>query len=271
MPRQNRPPMILRLNTLNRFGFSYFAQWELTYVPTPLDKRTVDRCQSCHLSDVCLPGLLDASNTLLPQDIVKGGRTLEKGQHLFLQNDPAAKCFALQSGTIKTCTSSAQGAERITGFHLSGEIVGLDSLGASHYAYSAIALESCSVCELSGDQFEALMTELPAFKRQVFDLMSLKIQDTQHLSSMRRYYTDEQRVIAVLLSFSRHFHRRHLSPTRFRLPIPLNEMANYLGMTTDTIHDQLQHLNTAKLITLKGQEISLPDPDALKERLRTSR
>ena len=57
--------------------------------------------------------------------IIKRGRPLKKGEHLFLEGDPFASVFAVRSGAIKTYTATNEGEEQITSFYLPSEILGL--------------------------------------------------------------------------------------------------------------------------------------------------
>jgi len=88
--------------------------------------------------------------------VVEQTRPLHKSDYLYRDGDKATAIYAVRSGCVKTVTESANGDEQIVGFHLAGELLGLDGFSDGVHTCNALALETSSVCELPLNQLEEL-------------------------------------------------------------------------------------------------------------------
>ena len=228
-------------------------------------------CTRCSLSNLCLPLAVSKDEIDRLEDVVQQGKTVSKGGHIFEQHDPFRSCYAVRSGAIKTYMVSEDGEEQVTGFYLPGEIIGLDSMNADAYSCSARALDRTSVCEIPFEKLEDLATKIPSLQHHFFHLMSKEIQDSQQLSMLLSKNSAEERIASLLLSLSSRFHRRRLSSTQFRLPMPRNDIANYLGLAVETVSRVMTRFQNQKLIEAQGREITLLDLDGLQGLVKHNR
>ena len=83
-------------------------------------------CRQCHL---CLIGGLDAIEMEQLNGIVKHNGILSRGDHVFRQGDKLRSLYVVRSGMVKVYVSTADGTEQTVGFHLPGDVLGLDALG----------------------------------------------------------------------------------------------------------------------------------------------
>ena len=125
-------------------------------------------CGDCRLNTLCLPIALDATEIDQLDEIVKRGRPLAKGEHLFRQAAPFDAVYAVRSGSFKAYATSDDGTEQVTGFYLPGEIMGLDGISNLSHCSSAVALETSTVCEIPFARLEELSVRLPALQRRFF-------------------------------------------------------------------------------------------------------
>ncbi len=228
-------------------------------------------CTRCSLSNLCLPLAVSKDEIDRLEDVVQQGKTVNKGGHIFEQHQAFRSCYAVRSGAIKTYMVSEDGEEQVTGFYLPGEIIGLDSMNAEVYSCSARALDRTSVCEIPFEKLEELATKIPSLQHHFFHLMSKEIQDSQQLSMLLSKNSAEERIASLLLSLSSRFRRRRLSATQFRLPMPRNDIANYLGLAVETVSRVMTRFQNQKLIDVQGREISLMNVDGLQELVKHSR
>lgn len=222
-------------------------------------------CSECSLFQLCLPVTLDAEDVEQLEDIVQRRRPLRRGEYLYRAEDPFRAIYAVRAGAIKTTVLSINGEEQITGFHLSGEILGLDAINSGRHPCSAQALETTSVCEIPFDNLEYLATKIPGLQQSLLRIMSKEIfKDHELLYAVAKRSADE-RLAIVLLSFSNRFGRRGLSRTRFRLPMSRAELSNYLGLAPETMSRLFRRFQEQGLITASGKEIALQDIGALRD------
>ncbi|NLO81254.1 MAG: fumarate/nitrate reduction transcriptional regulator Fnr [Xanthomonadaceae bacterium] len=222
-------------------------------------------CSECSLFQLCLPVTLDAEDVEQLEDIVQRRRPLRRGEYLYRAEDPFRAIYAVRAGAIKTTVLSINGEEQITGFHLPGEILGLDAINSGRHPCSAQALETTSVCEIPFDNLEYLATKIPGLQQSLLRIMSKEIfKDHELLYAVAKRSADE-RLAIVLLSFSNRFGRRGLSRTRFRLPMSRAELSNYLGLAPETMSRLFRRFQEQGLITASGKEIALQDIGALRD------
>lgn len=222
-------------------------------------------CHQCSLSNLCLPLALEDNDLDRLEDIVRQGRVFDRGEHIFDQSMPFRSCFAVRSGAVKTSIVTESGEEQVTGFYLPGELIGLDSMSDNHYACTARALERTNVCEFPVDKLEELTVKLPDLQHHLYYLMSQEIRNSHQLALLLSKNTAEERIAALLLSLSSRFQRRRLSGTRFSLPMPRNDIANFLGLAVETVSRVFTRFQQQGLIKARGREVELQDLDALQK------
>ena len=222
-------------------------------------------CHQCSLSNLCLPLALEDNDLDRLEDIVRQGRVFDRGEHIFDQSTPFRSCFAVRSGAVKTSIVTESGEEQVTGFYLPGELIGLDSMSDNHYACTARALERTNVCEFPVDKLEELTVKLPDLQHHLYYLMSQEIRNSHQLALLLSKNTAEERIAALLLSLSSRFQRRRLSGTRFSLPMPRNDIANFLGLAVETVSRVFTRFQQQGLIKARGREVELQDLEALQK------
>lgn len=229
----------------------------------PHDHSFQPHCQNCSLSNICLPLAMEVGEMDRLDDIVRRGRPLQRGEHLFSAEDRFESVFAVRSGAIKTYRVTEDGEEQITGFHLPGEIFGLSGLSTGRHENAAIALETTAVCEIPFDRIEPLSRDVPSLQRHLFQLMSRAISDDQQLILLLGKKSAEARIASLLLSLSSRMRRRRLSGRCFRLPMARGDIGNYLGLVVETVSRVFTRLQKQGVLAVDGKEIEILDPPVL--------
>jgi len=162
-------------------------------------------CKDCNLFQLCLPVGIDAKELEELDNIIKRRRPLKRGDHLFHVGTPFQSIYAVRSGSIKTYAPTEDGHEQVTGFHLPGELLGLDAINLEHHPCAAKALETTSLCEIPFDRLEELSTHLPSLQHQLLKIMSKEILHDQSLLMLLGKKSAEERLAVETVSrlFSR--------------------------------------------------------------------
>src|SRR5688572_22878476 len=105
-------------------------------------------CARCSLQVLCLPAGIGGDELQQLDEIVRGRRPLEQGDALFRAGQPLSSLYVAREGAFKTVATSAEGDAQVIGFHLPGELMGLDALGSGRHACDAQALTRATVCEI---------------------------------------------------------------------------------------------------------------------------
>lgn len=221
-------------------------------------------CGDCRLGPLCLPIALNTAEIDQLDDIVKRGRPLNKGEHLFRQAEAFGAVFAVRSGSFKAYSTSDDGTEQVTGFYLPGEILGMDGISSLKHCSSAVALETSTVCEIPFGRLEELSSQLPSLQRRFFQIMGNEITKDQQMLTLLGKNSAEERVASLLLSISSRNHHRNLSPTRFRLSMSRAEIGNYMGLTVETVSRVFSRLQKQEIIGVDNREVEILDMVKLK-------
>ena len=222
-------------------------------------------CSSCCLKNVCLPCDLGRPELDRFDEIAIGKRRVARGASLYHSGDRFDSLYAVRSGAFKAVGISRSGDVKITGFHLPGELLGLDAISSSRHGYNAVALEDSEVCVLPFPPLEKLAMSLPALQHQLLRLISGDISRDQGLMLLLGSMTAEQRLAAFLLSLARRHQRLGFSASRFVLRMTREEIGNYLGLTLETVSRLLSRFQREGLITVHQREVEIRSPDHLME------
>ena len=230
--------------------------------PLDMGARPHVKCLACSLSRLCLPASLSTEEVDKPERIVRRNRPLKKGEYLFKADEPMDHVYALRSGAIKSFLLDAGGNERVTGFVLPGEMLGLDAIGAWHYRSYALALEVSLVCSIRLDQLVDLSGQIPGLRYQLLHMLSLGIQSKdEHLRCC--HGRAEQRLSIFLLGMSERYHERGLRADVFNLPMSRGDIANYLDLTLETVSRLFSRFTQAGFVKCVGREVKLVDLQGL--------
>ncbi|WP_248920087.1 cyclic nucleotide-binding domain-containing protein [Pseudomonas entomophila] len=220
------------------------------------------KCLACSLSRLCLPASLGPDEVDKLERIVRRNRPLKRGEYLFKASQPMEHVFALRSGAIKNFLLDAEGNERVIGFILPGEMLGLDAIGASHYRSFAVALGVSLVCAIRLDQLVDLTGQIPGLRYQLLHMLSLGIQGKdEHLRCC--HGRAEQRLSIFLLGMSARYQARGLRADVFTLPMSRGDIANYLDLTLETVSRLFSRLILNGFLQCAGREVRLVDIQGL--------
>jgi len=227
-------------------------------------------CQNCGLYQLCLPMGLDSADTALLDRYVKRRRMFKRGEVLYRIGEAFTYVYAIRSGSVKTYISTDDGRLQITGFHVPGELLGLNAIDEKRYNCEAMALETTSVCEISVDCFEELARQIPSVHYQMLRMMSKEIKHNQELMLLLGKKNAEERLATYLLSLSRRFAMRNYSPTQFNLSMSRGDIGNYLGIAEETVSRIFTRFQEEGVIASERRHIILNDLERLSTIARES-
>ncbi|MFA7316953.1 MAG: cyclic nucleotide-binding domain-containing protein [Sulfuricella sp.] len=137
-------------------------------------------CTDCGIYNLCFAVGGDTDLSVL-NTLVKSRRTYKRGDPIFSVGEPFRAVFAIRSGSVKTSVLTDDGRIQVTGFHIFGELIGLNSLVANRYNSEARALEATSVCEVPFERYEELVAQVPGLQQQMLRIMSQEINHHQEM------------------------------------------------------------------------------------------
>lgn len=220
-------------------------------------------CEECGIRRLCLPVSLDGESLTMMDQLVKRRTPLKKGDYIYRAGDKFHSLYALQYGAVKSYGVTMEGKEQITGFHLTGEILGLDAIDSSVHSCSAVVLEKTEICELPFDALEQLEQELPSLQHDLARIMSREIRRDQSMLMMIGSSSAEQRLVRFLLNLRERLLKRGFDGDNLRLPMTRQDIGNYLGLAFETVSRQLAHLQEIGMLHIDNKNIRLLDINGL--------
>ena len=221
-------------------------------------------CKDCGIFGLCREVNGPDADLSLPETIVRNRRLFKRGDLLFRVGEPKRSIYAIRCGSVKTYVTTDDGRMQITGFHISGELLGLGTLAAIQSTSEARVLETTMVCEVPLDVLEMYCKEVPSVRQQVIKIMSNEIIDNQELMLLLGKKNADERLATFLLSFSKRFQKRNYSPSKFNLSMSRSDIGNYLGMAEETVCRVFTRFQDDGLLTTERRQVQIHDLARLK-------
>ena len=216
-------------------------------------------CGTCNLRELCVPAGLGAHEMEQLDRIVHRKRPLKRGDYLYRAGSPLQSLFAIRTGFFKSCVLHDDGREQVAGFHMMGELLGMDAIGSGKHMCDVIALEDSDVCEIPFDKFEQLSHTLPVLQQHFHRIMSREITRDYGVMMLLGSMRAEERLAAFLLNLSKRFAARGYSSTQFQLRMTREEIGSHLGLKLETVSRAFSHFQSEGIITVQNKSIEIKD------------
>ena len=226
-------------------------------------KRAGANCSSCALQTFCLPEGLTTAETERIQALICPSKTIKTGESLFRAGDSFQSFYTVRAGSFKTIVMHRDGREQVTGFHLAGDVLGLDGVCSGRHSCDALAIEDSKVCIIPFHLLEAMCRDVKAVQQHVHHLMGSEIVREAMLMMLLGTMSADQRVASFLLSLSGKLKSRGYSPAEFHLRMTREEIGSYLGMKLETVSRMLSKFQRDGLLDAHGKQISILDMEGL--------
>ena len=220
-------------------------------------------CSSCHLRDLCLPGGLTGPETESLDRLMFGRRKVAAGQVLYHAGDKFGFVYAVRSGTFKSALSLPGGREQVSGFHMAGELMGLDAIANGVHASSATALEDTEVCAIDYRQLNELAAQSGNLQLILAQLMSREIVREHSLMMLLGSMNAEERLAAFLLNISQRMKARGYSANEFHLRMSRADIGSYLGMKLETVSRTFSLFQQQRLLEVDKKHVRITDLERL--------
>lgn len=221
-------------------------------------------CAACRLADLCLPYGLHENEVKQLATIIKNKRPLRTDEFLYSQGDEGQSLYAVKSGSFRSFITNSDGVEQTMGFYLPGELMGLDVLQSGRFTCSIVALETGSVCELPLSHLKELCTEIPGLQTQLIRILGKEIASDHDKILLLGHRSAKARMATFLLMLSIRYGALGFSSTEFNLSMRRHDIANFLGLTIETVSRQLADLSKHGIISVQRRSVQINNLDLLK-------
>jgi CRP/FNR family transcriptional regulator len=231
-----------------------------------MDSNTVKvACSNCNLRELCLPLGLNAQEIDKLETVISTRKRIKRGSALFSAGEKFTSLYAVRSGFFKTCITTADGRDQVTGFQMTGEIIGLDGIVSDRHSCDAIALEDAEVCVMPFDQVEELSREFTTLQHHIHKIMSREIVRDHSVMLLLGSMRAEERLAAFLLNLVQRLHARGFSQSELVLRMTREEIGSYLGMKLETVSRTFSKFVEEGIIEVKQRYVHIKDTEALRQ------
>ena len=182
--------------------------------------------------------------------------TVEPGRCFIDEGDPAEHFFNVTTGTAKLFKLLPDGRRQITGFASTGHFLGLAV--SSSYAFSAEAVEPMRICRFSRSKLRGLLDDFPAMEKRLLEVASNELVAAQEQMLLLGRKTARERLASFLIDRanmpSHCMGHKPGSAETVLLPMTRNDIADYLGLTFETVSRTLTKLKTEGLIEIPSAD-----------------
>ncbi len=221
----------------------------------------VHPCGACPVRSLTVCSALEEEELSRLADIVQLQR-LDSHQTIFSEGDAASSLFNVTAGTVKLYKLLPDGRRQITGFLFSGDFLGLSV--HDRYAYSAETVVTTSICRFPRRQMDTLLEEFPKLQRRLFSMASTELAAAQDQMLLLGRKTAREKIASFLLGLSRRAARRGQRDNPVQVPMSRSDIADFLGLTTETVSRTFTQLKANGVIRLlEGSKVQILDEGVL--------
>jgi CRP-like cAMP-binding protein len=180
-----------------------------------------------------------------PVDLMGAPMSFSRNAEIYGESEPADYLYKVVSGTVRTYKVLTDGRRQVGGFYVAGDIFGLEN-GEEH-TFSAEAITECKVLVIKRSALMALAERDHEVSHQLWTITGGELRRVQdHIMLLIK--SAQQRVASFLLEMS----ERISADNAVELPMSRQDIADYLGLTIETVSRTLTILENAATIELSS-------------------
>jgi CRP/FNR family transcriptional regulator len=221
------------------------------------------RCESCSVRHRAVCGALehgeiDRLNAIAHHKLLPPG-------HVILHDNAEMHYFAnIVSGVVKLTKTLADGRQQIVGLQFASDFLGRPFRGQS--PYTAETVTDVHLCTYDKGKFERLVKDIDGFEHRLFEHTLDELDSAREWMLLLGRKSAGEKVASFLLMVARRMESIGCKASddpdrpRFNLPLSRAEIADFLGLTIETVSRQISRLKVDKIIGLEGNRtISILD------------
>ncbi|WP_371225566.1 transcriptional regulator FnrL [Roseovarius sp. 2305UL8-3] len=228
------------------------------------DLKDCGECPIRHRA-VCAKCEADELNTL---EQIKYYRSFQAGQTVIWSGDQMDFVGSVVSGIASLTQTMEDGRTQMVGLLLPSDFVGRPGRGTA--AYDVVATSDMVMCCFRKKPFEDMMDRTPHVAHRLLEMTLDELDAAREWMLVLGRKTAREKIASLLSIIARRDATLNLGPTPerlvFDLPLTREAMADYLGLTLETVSRQMSALKKDGVIVLEGKRhVIVPDFDRLQE------
>jgi len=222
----------------------------------------VNRCSICKVRTYSFCRCLD-EDRLKDFSNVSFEKSFLNKQNIFLQNDQSDYLYNITEGNVKIYQLLDDGRIQIIGFLYPGDFFG--SYRNNKYNYCAEAIGDLKTCVFNQKILDKYLDENPILAKELLNKTSFELTLAQDRLTVLGKLNAAERLVKFLLNISEQRNRIGWKNNPISLPMTRQDVADYLGITIETVSRELTNLKTSNIIKIiTSKQIYLSNTEELK-------
>jgi CRP/FNR family transcriptional regulator len=206
---------------------------------------------------MCFPGLVASVAQRRLNGLHIRRIRVSAGKPLYRSGDKVESFFMIRSGCIKEMDDSHGPNGAVVNFALPGEMLSLQCLGNAFSTTTSVAVEASHVCVVPAEAFSELGRESPQVASEFVRLVAGAAMAARELLTLIRDKEALERVTGFLLNVSARLQTRGMRGREFRLAMNRDDIANYLGLRSETVSRCFTELARRNLIKVHAKRVQV--------------
>ena len=191
-------------------------------------------------------------------------RTFEAKEHIFREGDKVTHVYQVEAGHVCIYKMLSCGRRQVIDFAYPGDFVGLGAM--RDHGCNALATSRARIRLMPVVTLRQIMRDDAALGMKLYEAVSRELLAARELLVTVSQRTAMERVASFLLALSRRNARKGEDPREFVLPMTRNDIADFLGLTIETVSRTFTKLRSEGLIDLaQSVLVTIVDPVGLEE------
>lgn len=190
-----------------------------------------------------------------------------KGELIVMEGERVENLIIINRGQVKVFRDTSEGKEQILYIFSEGDFFGEQNLFREQVsAYHVEALEKTNICMINKKDFHGLLRAYPEIGLKIIAELSNRLMKLENTIQSMGTKKVDARVISVLLEFANKYGRDHKMGLEIELPLSREGIANYIGLTRETVSRKMSMLQEEGIIEMVGnKKILILNKKALEE------
>jgi CRP/FNR family transcriptional regulator, anaerobic regulatory protein len=225
----------------------------------------VSHCDACEVRSLAVCAAL-APNELHELDAIVRHIEVEAKATFIHQDEEALAVFSVTRGMARLYKMLSDGRRQIIGFAMPGDFLGL----ALHnrYGFSADAVSDAELCRFDRAEFDRLVSDKPHFLMRLHEFATHELVIAQEQMTLIGRRSAEERIAAFLVALRERWARVKGPSVTIELPMQRIDIADFLGLTIETVSRTLTRLARDKVILIVPDAVRVLDEARLQSLAR---
>ncbi|MBL4602383.1 MAG: cyclic nucleotide-binding domain-containing protein [Emcibacteraceae bacterium] len=210
-------------------------------------------CEQCVARHISMCSVLNENEIGIISSISKN-ITKQTKQIICTEGDTAKYLYNIKKGCVRISKMLVDGRRQIIGFLFPGEFFGLACTNG--YSYSAETITETDLCQMPRTQLFQKFSELPSLGQKVLEITRTELQFTHDQMLLLGRKRAKEKLCSFLLTMQNKSSLvKNIEKNQLFLPMSRSDIADYLGLTIETVSRQFTILTKEKIISLEGNPL----------------